>query len=488
MKKLDSHTYSDALNRIPVPDGMTGRILERLAQPARHRPTGRVLAAAIAVVLVITGSIITAAALEAKEYRTAVEFFDAYALPTDSLNRNEIKAVYRDITSGSFSLEKTGEILLREVGRPIEGQAITPGVIESAWNARNSNDIIPWPIIEGEYRFEVVEVMDEKRGFLVESHTLARRYAGETMLWEQPLDNFFVDGHIPVEGGILVWGHSFTTGSAEQRRARIALIEENGKIRWDKTIDHRYKNDMPSAALVDGDRLVVFGRGDFVDLTITVYDYAGKELLYTAHEIGNCGIRQAVKLGDGYLVRVGNNWDGDQLLRISREGKLFDTLTYTADDKSYVITDMLELGGQLYLSAYAFPAPAAGDVQGRAELTPVFDYLFDAPNGGYRWNIASDELCAMLKEIYTAVLFLCDPSSGEPTQFYTVDGALGAGLSTDDAGQLCWDTEHFTSAIFSPATSSFTIAADCAILRYTFSADCTLLGETDTGEISGYRR
>ena len=245
---------------------------------------------------------------------------------------------------------------------------------------------------------------------------------------------------------------------------------------------------MPSAALVDGDRLVVFGRGDFVDLTITVYDYAGKELLYTAHEIGNCGIRQAVKLGDGYLVRVGNNWDGDQLLRISREGKLFDTLTYTADDKSYVITDMLELGGQLYLSAYAFPAPAAGNVQGRAELTPVFDYLFDAPNGGYRWNIASDELCAMLKEIYTAVLFLCDPSSGEPTQFYTVDGALGAGLSTDDAGQLCWDTEHFTSAIFSPATSSFTIAADCAILRYTFSADGTLLGETDTGEISGYRR
>lgn len=245
---------------------------------------------------------------------------------------------------------------------------------------------------------------------------------------------------------------------------------------------------MPAEALADGDRLVVFGRGDFTKLTVTVYDYAGNELLSTAHEIGNYGIRQAVRLGDGYLIRTANSWDGDRLLRVSRDGELLDTLTYTADDTCYVITDMLGFDGRLYLSAYAFPAPDSGNVQGRTEIAPVLDYLFSAPDGGMRLGIASDELCARLREQYTAVLFLCDPQSGEPEQFYSVAGALGSTLSTDDQGQLCWDTEHFASAIFSPATSSFTVAADCNVLRYTFAADGALLGETVTGETSGYRR
>lgn len=486
MKTPDLHRYKAAADRIPVPETLPDDILTRLNAPNRHRPTGRILAAAAAAAIITAGSGITAAALEARAYRTAFDFFTAYALPTESLSRSEIKAVYRDITSGSFSLEVTGEILLREVGTPIEGQAITPGTIEAAWNTRNSTAPV-WPTAAGEYRFEVVEYMDEEKGFLMEDYTLVRRYDGDTVLWEVPLDDIFVEGHLPVKGGVLVFGHTFTWSSLQPRYARIALIGEDGTLAWEKRLDRGYKNDIPGAALADGDRLVIFGRGNFTDLTVTVYDYAGRELLYTTHTIGNTGIRRAVKLGDGYLVHTANAWDGDRLLRVSREGELLDTLTYTADDRSYVITDMLEHDGRLYLSAYAFPAPAAGDVQGRAELTPVFDFLFP-PDGLMRVNITSDELCAMLREQYTAVLFLCDPESGTPEQFYTVDGALGASLTVDDNGNLCWDTEHFTSAIFSPATSSFTIAADCAILRYAFAPDGGLLGETDTGEVSGYRR
>ncbi len=486
MKTLDLHQYKSAADRIPIRETLPDDILARLNAPQRRRPTGRLLAVAAAVLLLAAGSGITAAALEAREYRTAVDFFNAYALPTESLSRSEIKAVYRDITSGSFSLEKTGELLLREVGQPIEGQAITPGAIEAAWNTRNKT-LPVWPTTVGEYRFEVVEYMDEEKGFPMEDHTIVRRYDGETALWEVPLDDIFVEGHLPVKGGVLVYGHTFTWSSIQPRYARIALIGEDGTLVWEKRLDRGYKNDMPGAAIADGDRLVIFGRGNFTDLTVTVYDYAGNELLFTAHEIGNYGIRQAVMLGDGYLIHTANGWDGDRLLRISREGELLDTLTYTADDRSYVITDMLEHNGRLYLSAYAFPAPASGDVQGRVELAPVFAYLFPA-DGGMLRNVDSDELCAMLSAQYTAVLFLCDPENGTPEQFYTVDGALGASLGTDDAGNLCWDTEHFTSAIFSPATSSFTIAADCAILRYTFAPDGTLLGETDTGEVSGYRR
>lgn len=487
MKKPDLRQYPAAADRIDVPAALADDILARLNAPQpKRRPAARILAVAAAAAAITAGSVITAAALEAREYRAAVEFFDAYALPTDALSRSEIKAVYRDITSGSFSLDKTGEIILREVGEPIAGQTITPSAIEAAWNARNSVSIAVTPT-KDEYRFEVTEYMDETRGFLMEDYTLARRYDGENVLWEVKLDDFNVDGYIPVEGGILVWGHTFTWSSIQPRRARVALITEDGALAWEKSHD-RYQNDMPSAAVADGDRLVVFGRGNFVDLTVTVYDYAGNELLYAAHTVGNYGIRQAVKLGDGYLVRLSHNQTGDKLIKLDRDGALLDTLTYTADNTSYVITDMLELDGRLYLSAYAFPAPDGGDAQGRSELTPVFDYLFHAPDGGMRWDITAEELVPMLRAQYTAVLFLCDPESGEPERFYAVDGALGGELAADADGRLCWDTQHFTDAYFSPATSAFTIAATCSILRYTFAPDGTLLGETDTGETAGYWR
>lgn len=485
MKKLDLRQYQAAADRIDVRDTLADDIIARLHEPKpKRRPTGRILAVAVAAAAITAGSVIGAAAMEAKEYRAAVEFFDAYALPTTELSRSEIKAVYHDITSGSFSLDKTGEIILREVEGAIEGQAITPSEIEAAWNIRNSSGGIAVTSTKDEYRFEIVEYMDETRGFLMEDCTLARRYdSSENVLWEVRLDDFNVDGYIPVESGILVWGHTFTWSSIQPRRARVALITEDGEFRWEKS-HSRYKNDMPSAAVADGERLVVFGRGDFVNLTVTVYDYAGNELLYAAHEVGNYGIRQAVKLGDGYLVRLSNYAEGDKLIKLDRSGALLDTLTYTADDTSYVITDMLELDGRLYLSAYAFPTPEGGDAQGRSELQPVFESIFSVK----AWNITAEELIPMLRAQYTAVLFLCDPESGEPEQFYAVDGALGGALAADADGHLCWDTQHFADAYFSPATSAFTIAASCNILRYTFAADGTLLGETATGETANYWR
>ncbi|MBR7184727.1 MAG: hypothetical protein IKD37_03870 [Clostridia bacterium] len=491
MKKLDLRQYKTAVGRITPRENFADSIILRLREPQKRRHSGRIIAIAAVMVMLAAGSVIGAAALEAKEYRDAVTFFDAYALPTAELTRSEIKAVYRDITTGSFSLDKTGEIILREVEGTIEGQAITPSAVEAAWNIRNSTGGMTEIFAPqmGEYRFEVVEYMDEERGFLMEDYTLVRRCgSGEQVLWEIELDNFFVDGYIPVKGGILVWGHTFTWSSTQSRVARVALISDDGKLVWEK-YHQRYKNDMPAAAVADGERLVVFGRGNFVDLTVTVYDYAGNELLYRAHEIGNTGIRQAVKLGDGYLVRLSHYQTGDKLIKLDRDGALLDTLTYTADDVCYVMTDMLELGGQLYLSAYAFPTPASGDVQGRNELAPVFAYIFDdGSEGSGHWNITSAELVPLLREQYTAVLFVCDPASGEPKQFYAVDGALGGELGMDTASQLCWDTQHFTDAYFSPATSAFSIAASCKILRYTFAQDGTLLGETDTGEICGYMR
>ena len=54
-------------------------------------------------------------AAEAKEYRDAVTFFSENGLTLEGLNRAEIRAVYRDITTRRFIYEKTPEVIRRAV-------------------------------------------------------------------------------------------------------------------------------------------------------------------------------------------------------------------------------------------------------------------------------------------------------------------------------------------------------------------------------------
>jgi len=75
-----------------------------------------VAVAACLVLLISTVSGLTIYA-EAKEYEEAISFFNEYSLNTEGLSRGEIKSIYRDITTNSFSYEKTAESFTKECRR-----------------------------------------------------------------------------------------------------------------------------------------------------------------------------------------------------------------------------------------------------------------------------------------------------------------------------------------------------------------------------------
>lgn len=52
---------------------------------------------------------------EAKEYKAAVQFFNDYGMSTEGLTRGEIKEVYRDITTKSFTYSKTAEVIRNSI-------------------------------------------------------------------------------------------------------------------------------------------------------------------------------------------------------------------------------------------------------------------------------------------------------------------------------------------------------------------------------------
>ncbi|MBQ4207576.1 MAG: hypothetical protein II621_04655, partial [Clostridia bacterium] len=118
---------------------------------------------------------------------------------------------------------------------------------------------------------------------------------------------------------------------------------------------------------------------------------------------------------------------------------------------------------------------------GRDEIAGVLQTVGDD------WEIGSGELTRLLRRHFTAVLLVCDPDAGSPQTFTSVPGCL-AGELTASAGRLEWNVMTFRGAVFSPATSAFTIAADCGVTRYLYDSAGTLLGREKTGETTVYRR
>ena len=163
-------------------------------------------------------------------------------------------------------------------------------------------------------------------------------------------------------------------------------------------------------------------------------------------------------------------------------GDLIENYTYEEDGFEYYLTDMIEFGGRVYLSAYT--APDHGDAGGRSEIAAILDYIFS--NGLY--NVTDEELTPLVRDNFTAVLLVCDPESVTPETFYSVKGSLGMELSMNDSGELEWETWNFVSAHFSPATSAYSIACDCKVFRNTFDEEGTLIDSSDTGKIEWYRR
>ncbi len=439
------------------------------------------MAAACLLVVLALGSAVYARAAEARAYETAVTFFEENGLSPEGLSRSEIKEVYRDITTRRFTFGKTTEVIRQTVpGWEIAQREPSPEELAALWDRRTRTET---PEEDGiSFRWDYRYAHHESRSDTLEASLLECRRDGETV-WTAEFP-FYLDDFARYPEGILVWGWNETLTSGEAAYAWVACVDERGEVLWQQPLLHGFQLESIAAVLPDGEgSWAVISRGDLRYLCLSRYDPAGKELSFHQTEVGNYGIWNAARLGDGYIVQLGSFNEGDyaHLFRMDREGNVIEDYAYEGEDCVYHIVDMAEFGGQVYLSAYA--VPVQHDEGGRHEIAQILDYIFD-----HGWEITEEELTPRVRENYTALLLLCDPEGGEPQTFYSVQGSLGGKLSVSGGDRLEWDTESVVSAFFSPATSAFSIGGTCQVFRYAFDASGSLIGLTDTGETVRYAR
>ena len=162
------------------------------AQPVRKKPPialKLILAAAALLAAAGIGAGVSACTADVREYNAALEFFSSNSLSTEGLSRSEIKEVYRDITTNSFSNSATVNTMNNSIpGLNLEPGEITPADINSAWfsnfvipkannyikrmssvdeylelDATNGLDVIAWQVASGSYSFGLLEHSDTPR-------------------------------------------------------------------------------------------------------------------------------------------------------------------------------------------------------------------------------------------------------------------------------------------------------------------------------------
>lgn len=442
-----------------------------------------------------------AIAAEAKEYNAAVDFFEQNGLSAEGLSREELKAVYRDITTNRFTNDKTVEVIRRSVpGVEILQHEPTPEELSALWNSNINlwggsfkNSAVEYRI---DYKFQPGGEYD-----ILDKITVECLRDGET-LWttEFPAlgkewgdDDLYIENGVMTSVGTVIWGqrhHWTVTDSSKGNNltfSRIAHIDDSGCKLWEKELEHGFNHEYIKAVLDNGDgTLAVISYGDFKYLCLSQYDMDGNELGFTKTQFSHISnVLNAVHLGDGYLVQLTGTDEGNgsaHLVKLDRTGNVTDNFVYESDDCDYYITDMAEFEGNVYLSAYA--VPKLNDDGYRDGIFEILDSIISAKGG---LEVSPEDLTPAVRAHYTAVLLLCDPNGGEPKNFYSVKSSLGGKLAVEN-DQLKWDVKDIILVGYLPYVNSYPISGNCKVYRYSFDSSGVLAGYEDTGEITHFLR
>ncbi|MBQ7444447.1 MAG: hypothetical protein IJS71_00715 [Clostridia bacterium] len=107
------------------------------AKPARRKTPialKLVLAAAALVAAAGIGAGVSAYTAEVREYNNALDFFSSNSLSTEGLSRSEIKEVYHDITTNTFSNSATATAMNNSIpGLDLDVVGISSAELNSAW-------------------------------------------------------------------------------------------------------------------------------------------------------------------------------------------------------------------------------------------------------------------------------------------------------------------------------------------------------------------
>lgn len=406
-------------------------------------------AAAAACILLFIGTGVTTYTLasDKKEYKDALAFFHEHNLSSANLTKNEIREVYRDFYTNSFSSDLTTQVLLNSRQDLLAGHEITGSVPEhDASLSDTSAENYRTPIYY-EYTSVYAPVDGQSSNEFQESRF--SKYKNGEKLWEISFHEFSIDGYYgdtEFDGSpVLVYGTEPHAG-ADGRSARIVSLDTNGTVLWEavqRTDNARYQI-FEVLSDTEGSYLV-FSRSGDNRLCINKYTKDGAAVFAAEHEVGHHTIESVTPSETGYLVHLSSYLTSEysRIIKLDLEGKLVNDIRYDSGECDFYISDLCEYNDTIYISGYSTPKAPADYTNFRdRNILTLMENVLSAE------ALSTEELTALFREQFTGVLLICEADSGTPKEFYSIPGSLGDEVYLNN-GSVCWFTKDIISGEYS---------------------------------------
>lgn len=516
--------------------------------PLLRRPA---LAAAVALTLVGigAGSVLGA---DLYTYEKAADFFADYGLSTEGLERGDLWAVYRDIIEGSFSLSDTAWMLQSNMGITPSGSlsAEEAESLWEGWKETHAPTTVE--PLDVSYNLHITrrDLQSGRGGMSARPYDAAfytpNLQVEETLFWSNDDPSPVPKSSDPYgytyqtdmwvfyreENGTRIWTaplvnlHGITYGYTEDYvviagyrtdpvETYVLMLNSEGKFQWEVKLSEDLK-ESPTLFLCEEDSIILFSGGNGL-ICRTVFGLDGtvqSRYENTLDETGSCFLQKVFPVSGGYLLITAVTQASEQVFRLCRmneDGVITNVYTYEDGGGTGLpynpygggifgayafrmeIKSVVEANGYLYISI-----TGEGCREGRDMATvmkQLNSYWQESFSDSSSVGIPQMEFVNRVRACYRSFLLVCDPTTMEPLSVTVMDGAYTAeylsgipSIEVDADGHIRWIVESPYATIFSPYTSSFSLAG--ASYRYTFSLtpEGKVVGDPVIQTGIGYRR
>lgn len=486
--KRIQHTVAEKSGLTPVEANADTQRTKRAS-----RLFGRIAATAACLSLLLgagTGAYAYTAAK--KEYKNALTFFYENELSTEGLTKKEIKEVYRDFSSCSFSNDLTTDVLLNSRPDVVKGYEITGD--NSKWDTSLPDTLLSDYKTPVYYEYEVLynpiegtynpETKAYKESF---NKSIFSKYRNGEKIWEISFTDLAINGYYGDPESdtdpVLVYGTEPYTVDVDDGTATLLALNADGTVLW-KVVQNNSVgsgSDLIDAVVSHPDgSYTAFGRcsdktGNF--LSVNKYSNDGTQIFTNIVDISDHTIENVALTESGYLMHLSSYVISDfaRVLKLDLEGNLVGDFSYESEDNDFYIADFCEYNGTVYISGHITEkAPRRIVDYGKRE---VFILRSELADGKTR---SDEELLDLFRNNFTAVLLVCEPDSGTPKEFYSVAGSLGDEVYVSN-GSVCWFTKDIIASSYSAksiqidssgvTTTNPKLAALCRFYANIFNTD-----------------
>ena len=447
------------------------------------RPRKRILIAAFASLFVACSMLtIGVLAIENREYKEAVIFFEENGLSTEGYSRSEIRKICKDISTNSFTYHLSFEAMCNAM--EIDRGDLSEEEIKSLWEKKqkHENDVESelqnqGVLLSGDVSNDgvsfVFKVDVANAGTMDEVYTILEKYCDGKLEWTKKMEGISVAKVVHNRDLIIVAG----TMPKKIGQKGIMCMSQSGDELWSSSVEGY-------ADIIIGDNEISvignsFGQED--TLYIAKFNLNGRALSFVSNSFDKLGfehieynkntyrvpgysIKNALKVEDKYYLVLENNISSGKsdttvsssmenlarremsIARVSSDGRFEVMYRLNESMKSHRITDIAFKDGELYLCGYYMPSingPLNNGllIDKTEELDNIEEKLLTSKE-----KITNEKLVELLCEEYTGFVMRCDMFLGEVKETKYINGARDSKFLLNFNGELILNCKYIADA------------------------------------------